>query len=274
MSKQVLTKEEESVLKKSYLYTLQNFIGPNNMVKQGRTFALSILPGLKAWSKTEEDCRQEFDRTANQFFNTNAVLFPLHTGITLAMEKKRIETDGELSSDAISSMNAALQGPTAAIGDSLVFNCYRIIIAGIAIELSAGGNVVGPLFFLLFYGVGQIVMKWYALRAGYKYGNKIIDMAFKEGIIPLLTQSASILGGVMVGAILASRIKLTIALVPNIFGATINIQNLLDSLMPGLLSLVIWYLAFRSLQKGWSPVKLIFVIIALCIIAALLGIVV
>lgn len=263
---------DKKILKKSFFYCLQNFLGPNDIVKQGRTFALSILPGLKAWSPDEESTRQAFERTADQFFNTNAVFFPLHAGMTLAMEKQRIATNGELSEEMISSVNAALQGPTAAIGDSIVFNCYRVIIAGIAIELSANGNLLGPLFFLVFYGLGQILMKWYTLKLGFTYGSTIVNKAFNQGIIPLLTEAASILGGIMIGVILASRININIALVPNIFGATVDIQALLDTLMPGLLSLVLWWFSFKALKKGWSPIRLIFTIMLGCIILTFFGV--
>jgi len=272
MPKMKIAPDDKKVLNKSFFYCLQNFLGPNDIVKQGRTFALSILPGLKAWSTDKEDARKAFERTADQFFNTNAVFFPLHTGITLAMEKQRIQTKGELSEEMISGVNAALQGPTAAIGDSIVFNCYRVIIAGIAIELAAGGNLLGPLFFLLFYGLGQIIMKWFMLKLGFVYGNTIVSKAFNQGIIPLLTEAASILGGVMIGVILASRISLEVTLVPNIFGATVDIQALLDTLMPGLLSLVLWWFSFKALKKGWSPIRLIFTIMIGCIILTFFGI--
>lgn len=264
--------EDKKILRKSYFYCLNNFLGPNDIVKQGRTFALSLLPGLKAWSKDKEDARQAFERTADQFFNTNAVFFPLHTGITLAMEKQRIETNGELSEEMISGVNAALQGPTAAIGDSIVFNCYRVIIAGIAIELAVNGNLLGPLFFLIFYGLGQIIMKWFMLKWGFIYGNTIVNKAFSQGIIPLLTEAASILGGVMIGVILASRISLEVTLIPNIFGATVDIQALLDTLMPGLLSIVLWWFSFKALKKGWSPIRLIFTIMIGCVVLTFLGI--
>lgn len=272
MPKFTISPEDKKVLKKAYFFSLQNFLGPNDIVKQGRTFALSVLPGLQAWDPDEEAVRKAFARTADQFFNTNAVFFPLHTGMTLAMEKQRIASQGELTEETISSVNAALQGPTAAIGDSLVFNCYCVIIAGIAIELAAGGSLLGPLFFLLMYGGGQILMKWSMLKMGYKYGSTIVDMAFNQGIIPLLTEAASILGGVMVGVILASRITIDLVWVPNVFGATVNIQQLLDTLAPGLLSLVLWWFSFKALQKGWSPIRLIFTIMISCVVLRFFGI--
>ncbi len=55
-------------------------------------------------------------------------------------------------------------------------------------------------------------------------------------------------------------------------GAAIDFQGMLDSIMPGLLSIILWGCSFSRIQKGWSPTKLIFVIMGGCIVLAVLGI--
>lgn len=42
--------------------------------------------------------------------------------------------------------------------------------------------------------------------------------------------------------------------------------------MPGLLSLVLWWGSYKALQKGLTPVKLIFIIMGGCILLSLVGI--
>lgn len=42
--------------------------------------------------------------------------------------------------------------------------------------------------------------------------------------------------------------------------------------MPGLLSLLLWGWSFSQVQKGWSPTKLIFMIMGACVVLAFFGI--
>lgn len=271
MLKNQLTAEEKKVINKSFIISLNSFMCPNNVVKGGRMLALALLPGLKAWEKDEESVKKAFIRNSREFFNTHSVMMGLHTGIHLALEKERID-GGEISEETISSVKAALQGPSAGIGDSLFYNCLRVIIAGVAIEIASAGNILGPILFVLLYGFGQLICKYLLIKYGYIYGKGIIDVASEKGIIPLLTDVAGILGGVMVGSILAGRIKLSLAWAPSVFGATVQIQPLLDSIMPGMLALLLWWFSVKVLQKGWSPIKLIFVIMGACIVLSGLGI--
>ena len=103
-------------------------------------------------------------------------------------------------------------------------------------------------------------------------GTSLIDQASESGIISMLMEVAGILGAMMVGVLIASNIKINIALAPVVNGAEINIQGILDNVMPGLLSLVLWWGSYKALQKGLTPVKLIFIIMGGCILLSLVGI--
>lgn len=193
-------------------------------------------------------------------------------GIALAMEKQQAEHPEEDITETISTLKASLMGPTAGIGDSFFFNCYRVIIAGLCIGLSANGSLLGVILFVLLYGGLLLVYKYIFLTAGYRYGTSLITEAFERGIVPLITEAAGILGAIMVGALIAQNVSIKIALQPVIGGAAIDFQGMLDSIMPGLLSLLLWGWSFSRVQKGWSPTKLIFLIMGGCIVLAFFGI--
>ena len=80
------------------------------------------------------------------------------------------------------------------------------------------------------------------------------------------------MGALMIGALVASNVKVTIALAPVINGAEISIQNVLDTVMPGLMSLVVFFICMKLVRKGVSPVKLIFSIMGICLVLAFLGV--
>lgn len=272
MPKTQLSKEEKSILHKSYLKGLPAMIATNSIVSQGRSMAFSILPGLEVWYKDNPQKKNEiFDRHAREYYNNHAVMNGLVSGIVLAMEKKGAE-DGEDLSSAITSVKSALMGPLAGIGDSLISNCWRVVTTSIAISMCLEGNILGPIFFFISFGVVSWVLKYFLLVQGYKEGTKIIDVAFKGGLIPLLTKAASILGAILIGALVATNVKINLAFAPTINDISFDLQSILDSIAPGILSILLFFWTYSRVQKGWSGVKLLYVIMAICIILAFFGI--
>lgn len=267
-----LTQDEKKMLRKSFRYSMGTNMASSKVSMQSKCFAMAMSPGLDVFYKNNpEGKKKAFYRHASEFFNTHQVFLGLLVGIALAMEKKNAESEEDIG-ESISTLKASLMGPTAGIGDSFFFNCYRVIIAGVCIGLSANGSLLGVLGFLLFYGCALLVYKYLFMTAGYKYGTTLISAAFEKGIIPLITEAAGLLGAVMVGALVASNVSIKVALAPVIGGATVDFQSMLDSICPGLLAIVLWGWSFSRIQKGWSATKLIFTIMIGCIVLALFGI--
>lgn len=267
-----LSKEEKKIIRKSFIQGIGLMMSTNNVTAQSKAFACTMLPGLNAWYKNDPEKKKEiFSRHAGEYFNTQVIMMGLISGISLAMEKQQAET-GEDISETITSVKSALMGPTAGIGDSLFGNCFRIVIASVAIGLAANGNILGPMFFVLIYGGGTMCLKYLATVAGYKQGVGFVNEAFKQGIIPIITKSATILGALMVGALVATNCQINIALAPSISGVSLSIQEILDQIAPGILSILLFFWTFRSIQKGWSPTKLIFLLMGVCIILAFFGV--
>lgn len=269
--KYVLSKDEKKMLNKAFLYSMSTFMAFNQVVMQGQSFGMTIWPGIDMFYKTDEEKREAFSRNANEFFNTHQIGQGLIGGIVIAMEKERAEK-GQLEATAISGLKAALMGPLAGVFDSFFFNCVRVIIAGVCIGLAADGSILAPLLFLVLYGGSLLITKYVLLIQGYRYGVSLVNMAFEKGIVPLIMEACGILGAVMIGTLIASNVKINIALAPEINGATFALQDIFDGIMPGMLSLILWWVCFKSLQKGMSPIKLIFIIMAACVVLAFFGV--
>ncbi len=267
-----LTSEERKMLNKSFYFSLGTNMASSKVSQQSKCFAMAMYPGIEMFYKDPEDRKKAFYRHAGEFFNTHQVFLGLLVGICLAMEKQQAEHPEQDLTETISALKASLMGPTAGIGDSFFFNCYRVIIAGLCIGLSANGSLLGVILFVLLYGCMLLVYKYLFLTAGYRYGTSLITEAFERGIVPLITEAAGLLGAIMVGALIAQNVSISIALQPVIGGATIDFQGMLDSIMPGVLSLLLWGWSFSRIQKGWSATKLIFMIMGACVVLAFFGI--
>ena len=140
-------------------------------------------------------------------------------------------------------------------------------------SLAAGGNILGPIFFAVTFAGGRMLSSYVLLYIGYNSGTSFITKAFESGAVRLITDAASAMGAMMVGALVATNVNVKLVWVPNVFGATVDIQAILDSIMPGLLSLALWTVCIQFIKKGTSPIKIIFIIIIVCIILSFFGIV-
>lgn len=272
MTKEMTNKEVKAMLDKAYIWANMPGMADNQIIGNAKTFAIAMQPGLDIWLKDKpEEYHEAFTRHAYEYFSTNHSLFPLVVGIALAMEQERC-TNGTVDVNAISSVKAALMGPLAGIGDSIIFNVYRVVIAGIAISLASGGNFLGPLFFFLFFVVGLLIFKRYLIEAGYKFGTSFVTKALQGGSFTLVTNAASSVGAVIIGSMIVSNVKVNVAWTPDIFGAVFEVQPILDTILPGLLPLLLFVVCYKALKKGMSPILLIFTVIFICIVLCFFGI--
>ena len=163
-------------------------------------------------------------------------------------------------------------GPAAGIGDAFFFNCVRVIAAGIGIGLAAQGNLLGSIIFAVIYGGSQLLLRWYFLHIGFHAGTDFINSVFETGLIKAVTKAASILGVGMVGAMVASMVKVKLAWTIQVGEASVVVNDVVNSIMPGLLSIVLLFVLMHLIRKGKRPSMLIFSIMIISLILAFLGI--
>lgn len=270
MAKKTYTDTEKKTLRSMFWRSGLVFSGFNMVKMEGNAFCATMIPALKELYHDPEE-RKEAMRRHDGFFNTNAVPFAFIAGLTYALEREKMEKH-TVDDDTIENIKVSLMGPTAGIGDAFFFNCLRIIVAGIAMGLAAQGNILGPVLFLLLYGGIQMISRWYLLRAGYTMGTTFIDKVFSSGLLGCMTKAASILGISMVGAMVATMVKVNLAWTINIGETSVVIQDVLDSVMPGLLSIALLFGLVSLLKKGKKPITLVMGILIICILLAGIGV--
>lgn len=244
-----------------------------NMVKmEGQCYDYCMFPILNDVYHGQEELRREAIIRNGEFFNTHACTMGLCLGISYAMEKERAANPEAIEPSMITNIKTSLMGPLAGIGDSLFFNTIRVIASGIAISLCAQANPAGILLFILIYGGSFLLLKYYLIDLGYRLGVNAIGSAFQSGTINMITQAASVMGLMMVGALVSQMVSITTPLVLNINGATLAVQEILDAIMPGILKLGLLFLIFAMLKKKMKPVTIILLVLAAAIIGSFLGV--
>ncbi|MFV0479069.1 MAG: PTS system mannose/fructose/sorbose family transporter subunit IID [Anaerorhabdus sp.] len=271
MEKKLVGTEEKKILRSMFLRSHLVFISFNMVKMEANGFTITMAPAIESIYKGDEEGKKAAYLRHQNFFNTHAVPFSFIAGLAYAMEKEHKEKQS-IDGQTIESIKAALMGPTAGMFDSLFYNCLRIIAAGIAIGLCAQGNILGTIIFILLYGVSQSVVKYFFINWGYTYGTTFIDSIFSSGLMGALTKSASVLGLTMVGAMTAQMVNVPLNWTLNVGETSVVIQDVINSIFPGLLGVVLLFGLVSAIKKGARPTQLILGIFAFALIGAFIGI--
>ncbi|MEH7352397.1 PTS system mannose/fructose/sorbose family transporter subunit IID [Neobacillus drentensis] len=225
---------------------------------QAAGWLYSILPGLKKIHKNKHDLSESM-KSHMEFFNTHPFLVNIIMGIVLAMEEKK------QNRNTIRAIRVAMMGPLGGIGDALFWLTLLPICVGIGASLGQDGNPMGAVIFLLIFNVVHFGLRFGLMHYGYNVGTNAIS-SLKENT-KKVAHAASIVGLTVVGALIASFVKLETNLVIHAGQAKIALQkDLLDKVMPNLLPLAYTLLMYYLLKKGLSPVKLIIITVIVGII--------
>lgn len=178
---------------------------------------------------------------------------------------------GKIYKDDPEGLKAALFGPIAGIGDAIFWFTLLPIIAGISCSFAAQGSVLGPIIFFACYLVIWLLrINWTHL--GYNLGLKSFTKLQEDSEI--ISNSATILGVTVVGALIANYVSINLKPVISI-GDNISVsvqEAFLDTIFPNLLPMAYTLLMLYFLKKKQvSPVVLILVTIGIALISSLIG---
>lgn len=271
MEKKILSTEEKKVLRSMFFRSHLVFLSFNMVKMEANGFTATMSPAIESIYKDDMEGKKEAYLRHQNFFNTHAVPFSFIAGLAYAMEKEHKEKNS-IDGQTIDSIKAALMGPTAGMFDSLFFNCLRIIAAGIGIGLCSQGNILGTIIFILMYGVSQSVFKYFFVNWGYTYGTTFIDSVFSSGLMGALTKSASVLGLMMVGAMTAQMVNVPLNWTLNVGQTSVVVADVINSIFPGLLGVLLLFLLVSLIKKGARPTQLIIGIFVFALLGGFIGI--
>lgn len=209
------------------------------------------------------------------FFNTEpSWMGTCVHGIAASMEERRAN-DGTVTPEEINSVRTGLMGPMAGIGDTVSQGIAYPILAGLACQLAIAGNFLGPILFEVLYKVLMIGLGFSSYMMGYKQGKLAVLRFLKAGTLNRITEVFSIVGLMVVGNMAASRVTIRTPVSFNVGEVGFVLQDVFDSLLPGLLplsiTLLVWWLVARRVNPSWI-IAIIFVVGIVFSLLGLLGI--
>lgn len=239
---------------------------------QSLVFCASMAPALKKLYPNKEDLSDALKRHL-VFFNTEGTLGGIIQGISLAMEEEKA-IEGKIPGSAITSIKTGLMGPIAGMGDGIVWAVVMPVIFGIFIPFAAEGNPIGGIMPLILWPGVTIIIQYFITHYGYKLGRESITGILQSGMMQSIIYAANILGLIMMGALSSSYITITTPLAFTMAaGNTIELQSILDGVIPNVLPLVaVFAIYFYMQKKGPRYNRILLAIIVISFICAALGI--
>ncbi|MGY3751119.1 PTS system mannose/fructose/sorbose family transporter subunit IID [Vagococcus acidifermentans] len=202
----------------------------------------ALMPILKKLYKDKDELAAAYQRHL-LFFNTQISWGGgTITGIMASLEVARaqevyMEQPITIDDDLIYNTKSGLMGALAGIGDSIDSGTVQYIFIAIALPWAQGGNPIGALFPFIAFSLYQVIIGYYFAQLGFKLGRTAASEVVgtkMQGIIDAL----SILGLFMMGILAANYVKVSSSLNFKLSGKEFVIQDILDSVMPGILPLL------------------------------------
>ncbi|HFI0817090.1 TPA: PTS system mannose/fructose/sorbose family transporter subunit IID [Streptococcus suis] len=271
---------------------------------QNLGWAYAMIPAIKKLYTKKEDQAAALERHL-EFFNTHPYVASPILGVTLALEEERAN-GAEIDDTAIQGVKIGMMGPLAGIGDPVFWFTVRPILGALGASLAMTGNIVGPLLFFIGWNAIRMAFLWYTQEFGYKAGSEITkDMS--GGILQDITKGASILGMFILAVLVQRWVSITFSVnlpakqlsegayivfpegtvtgteLKGILGQALSgfsleptqaqtLQGQLNSLIPGLMGLLLTFLCMYLLKKKVTPITMIIGLFIVGILARFFGI--
>lgn len=240
---------------------------------QGCGFAHSMSGAIEKLYKNDPKGRASALKRSLTFFNTEPQLGAIIPGITLALEETKANNP-DFDESIISSTKNALMGPFAGIGDSILVGTLNPILLSIGIGLSSkDGSPLGPIVFLLSWLLIVVSMKYFLFQRGYTMGLDAVKMLSNERIKNMITTGLTMVGLIVIGGVACTTIKAPVIWQYTSGKMVVNIQQILDKIMPNLLPLIVALVSYYLVdKKHWGTTKLLLGLLAFAAVMVALGI--
>jgi len=233
----------------------------------GLGFCHSMAPVLKELYGADTSAMAAGLKRHLAYFNTENTWGSIIPGIMAAMEEERANGAG-IDDDMMNNLKTALMGPMAGIGDSVTQGLVKVVLLSIAIGLASQGSALGPILLVALFSIYALGVGYFCYNAGYRFGRNAVTKLLAGGLVRELTEGLGAMGMMVLGCLVATVIPIACPLTLELATGTIEIQSVLDTILPRLLPLASFLVTYRFINKGTKPTV---VIVAIFVISAILS---
>ena len=205
------------------------------------------------------------------FFNTENNWGAVIPGIVCSMEEN-YANGGAVTEEAINNIKIGLMGPLAGIGDTITQGLVKTVALAVGVDMAVNGSIAGPIIYALIYGGYLAIIGIITFTQGYRLGQNVLGKITDMSIMKKITNSLSILGLVIAGAMIMNNVNIVTPLIVTTGGSEVIIQELLNSILPGLLSVLTVVGCFTAIRKNISISKIMIALFIFSMLGSIVGI--
>lgn len=242
----------------------------------GNAVSHTMTPVIEELYGSDKESKAEAYKRSLTLFNTEQQLGAVAPGIICGMEEG--VANKEITPEVSNAVKVAIIGPTSAIGDSLwvaTFIPLLITICMAITELGGVFNYIGPLLYMIGYPILTAILSWNLWKLGYKSGIEGVHKFMASGTLDKLTSAMTVLGLIVIGALTASFVSVTVPVTiipPGGEKAAIDLDKLINQIFPKILPLLLTLGIYRLYaKKKWSPLLVMGLILVIALALTGLG---
>lgn len=247
-------------------------IGTSTERLQALGFCGTFAPTLKKLYPNKEDLSSALKRHL-VLFNTQLNWGSIIGGAVLAMEEEKATGEADVPEEMITGFKTGLMGPVAGIGDTIDWLTISPILTSLFLYAAQKGSALAALGPTLLTAIICTPIGYTLFQMGYKVGRSAIATLLHGDLVRKIITGTSILGLFMMGALAATFVTAASPAVFTLGGTTYVVQDLINSLAPGILPLAVVMGVYLYLEKvGNKYLRALIFLLAIGIILGAFGI--
>lgn len=214
-------------------------------------FTAAIAPALrylyKGQENAEEKIREALMRTRNYYLceqSFSCIIF----GIILGMEEQKAN-GADISGELIDGTKASLMGPLSGMGDSIHGSTTRQIAIALTLPACMEGSILGSILMLIGINITPPLVAILGYPKGYQMGSTFVLKLLQSGWLQKISSAAGVMAMFIMGAMASRYVAISTTLEFTSEMATVSLQSMFDSVLPGLLPLAAVFIYYGLIRK-------------------------
>lgn len=242
----------------------------------GMACAHTFLPVVKHLYPDNKEKQIDLMTREMEFFNVHPEFGSCILGLAISLEEDKAMGE-DIPNEFITNIKTSLMGPLAGIGDTIWQGVLIPILLALCIDITRAGD--GNIWGAVIYGVAMLLITYIFSYAnfmfGYRAGGDAIMDFLERGVLNKLLKGASIMGCMVMGGLLVNYVSVTCGITIITSGTEFSLQqNLFDAILPNILPLGVTLGVYGLLQKKWTSIRIILLMVAFGVVGGFFNILV
>lgn len=242
----------------------------NSMENQfGTSLCNALMPALRVIYKDNDEGLKEALKRHLQPYISEMTWGNCIMGASLAMEEQKA-SGGPVKGEDISALKSGLMGPFAGFGDSFNWATVAPLIRGMFLPLGMSGNILGILMEPV-VRIYAVVLGNITFNLGYSKGRSSLTGMLRGGWFEKAMTGVGAMGMFMLGVMGCRYTSVSTSVVFHLATGDFVLNDMLNSIVPGLLSFATLMASYVYLKKGGKFIRLLLIVVATALVGSIIG---